>query len=205
MRPLASVIAILILSSLAYAAFGPAQPTPSAAPTPTATPAPTPALKCSDLTIQRDRIRCRINLPEENELNYLPEECRARADKDACLATYQTVRSCFNLEALQRVACAKKVLSLADIAEEKAKCKDAACLDNLRGKVFDLVKFRIYNLEYKAQEMKGAGEYLVVDFIAAAEQKKIEFNSASLEQKKNIVKDVITLWQDFVSKAQVKK
>jgi len=170
-------------------------------------------LKCSQLGTVRERIKCRVNLPEENELNYLPEECRALTGLSTarCVTNYQTVQRCFQLENdVARVSCAKKNLVLGRVAEEKSKCTNTACLEELRTKVFDVVKFRIYNLEYKAQELKekGVDENLILNFITSAEQKKIDFNNAqTIAEKKQIVRDVISLWKDFVSKAkeQVKR
>lgn len=137
----------------------------------------------------------------------MPEECRT-VKTQACLTTYKAVQPCFytSEKDAERAACAKQKLDLDPIATEKGRCgANETCLENLRSKVFDLVKFRMYNLEYKAQELehKGVSEDLIVGFIAAAEQKKIEFNEAqTIVDKKSIVQDVIKLWEDFVSKAK---
>lgn len=178
------------------------------------TPSSDTNLKCSELRTARERIKCRINLPFETELNYLPEECRELAglQRARCVTNYQTVQRCFEFENdVAKVDCAKKNLVLTIVAEEKSKCaNNTTCIDELKGKVFDLVKFRIYNLEYKAQELKekGVSEELILDFITAAEQKKVEFNNAqTIAEKKQIVQDVIKLWKDFVKKGkeQVRK
>ena len=172
-------------------------------------PRPEANLKCSELKTARERIKCRVNLPEENELNYLPEECRELTGifKARCVTTYQTVQQCFALENdAARVACAKKNLVLSRVADDKIGCaNNTTCTEELKTKVFDLVKFRIYNLEYKAQELKekGVDEGLVLDFITAVEQKKVEFNNAqTIAGKKQIVRDVISLWTEFVQKAK---
>ncbi len=171
-------------------------------------PRPETNLKCSELKTARERSKCRVNLPEENELNYLPEECRELTgiSKARCVTTYQTVQQCFTLENdVARVSCAKKNLVLSRVADEKIKCaNNSTCTEELKVKVFDLVKFRIYNLEYKAQELreKGVDESLVLDFITSAEEKKVEFNNAqTLEEKKQVVRDVIQLWTEFIKKA----
>ena len=165
--------------------------------------------KCGELTSSRERIKCRINLPYENELNYLPEECRGLTGiyKAGCVTTYQIVHHCFFLKNdVARVECAKKELVLSSIAEEKGKCAgNSTCIQELQTKVFDLVKFRIYNLEQKAQELKekGVDENLVLDFITSAEAKKMEFNNAqTIAEKKQVVNGVIKLWLDFVSQAK---
>lgn len=170
---------------------------------------PEAKLKCSELGTSRERLKCRINLPYENELNYLPEECRGLIgiDRARCVTTYQTVHQCFQLQNdVARVACAKKNLVLVSITEEKGKCAgNSTCIQELQTKVFDSVKFRIYNLEQKAQELKekGVDENLVLDFITSAEQKKAEFNNAkAIAEKKQVVNDVIKLWLDFVKKAK---
>jgi len=75
-------------------------------------------------------------------------------------------------------------------------------LNELKEKVFTLIKFRFYNLEYKAQEIMkkyNISESIVVNFISSIENKKQEFNSAdSIEEKKQIVRDVMNLWKQFI-------
>lgn len=72
--------------------------------------------------------------------------------------------------------------------------------------MFTLIKFRFYNLEYKAQEIMekyNISESLVVDFISSIETKKQEFNNASsIEEKKQIIKDVSNLWRQFIDQVK---
>jgi predicted DNA-binding protein YlxM (UPF0122 family) len=165
-------------------------------------------LKCSDLPTMRERIACRIKLKQENELNYLPEECRVLTglERAKCINNYKTTILCFNKESdAERVNCARRAIGLqiATIQQAREDCKgNQTCLNELKEKVFTLIKFRFYNLEYKAQEIMekyNISESLVVDFISSIETKKQEFNNASsIEDKKQIIKDVSNLWRQFI-------
>jgi hypothetical protein len=169
-------------------------------------------LKCSDLPTMKERIACRIKLTTENELNYLPEECRVLTglERAKCINNYKNTIICFNKESdEERVNCARRAIGLqvATIQQARDECKgNQTCLNELKEKVFTLVKFRFYNLEYKAQEIMKKykiNESTVVDFIASIENKKQEFNSAdSIEKKKQIVLEVISLWKQFIQKVK---
>jgi hypothetical protein len=169
-------------------------------------------LKCSDLPTMRERIACRINLKQENELNYLPEECRVLTglERAKCINNYKNTIICFNKESdEERVNCARRAIGLqiATIQQAKLDCKgNQTCLNELKEKVFTLIKFRFYNLEYKAQEIMrkyNISESTVVNFISSIENKKQEFNSASsIEEKKRIVQDVINLWRQFIDQVK---
>ena len=74
------------------------------------------------------------------------------------------------------------------------------CFNSLKEKAYTIIKFRFYNLEERAEEYLEEGkvsEEDVVVFVDALEGKKVEFNDASLDRKKEIVLEVKTLWQDF--------
>jgi hypothetical protein len=169
-------------------------------------------LKCSDLPTMRERIACRIKLKQENELNYLPEECRVLTglERAKCINNYKTTILCFNKESdAERVNCARRAIGLqiATIQQAKLDCKgNQTCLNELKEKVFTLIKFRFYNLEYKAQEIMrkyNISESIVVNFISSIESKKQEFNNAtSIEEKKRIVQDVMNLWRQFIDQVK---
>jgi predicted DNA-binding protein YlxM (UPF0122 family) len=160
----------------------------------------------------RERIACRIKLKQENELNYLPEECRVLTglERAKCINNYKNTIICFNKESdAERVNCARRAIGLqiATIRQAKLDCKgNQTCLNELKEKVFTLIKFRFYNLEYKAQEIMekyNISESLVIDFISSIETKKQEFNNASsIEDKKQIIKDVSNLWRQFIDQAK---
>jgi hypothetical protein len=168
--------------------------------------------RCSDLPTMKERIACRIKLKEENELNYLPEECRVLTglERAKCINNYKTTILCFNKESdAERVNCARRAIGLqiATIQQAKLDCKgNQTCLNELKEKVFTLIKFRFYNLEYKAQEIMekyNIDESIVVNFISSIENKKQEFNSAtSIEEKKQIVQDVMNLWRQFIDQVK---
>lgn len=223
---LAVALVAVTLSAAAYAASGPRpKPTPPPPPAENVEKPPMPPTditaaeaeryKCSTITSARERIRCRINLQEENELNYLPEECRALngSARGNCVSNYNLVQKCWDFARdEQRIGCAKREFGLnGTVASQKAICEGLTgtersnCILQLRDKVDTVVKFRMYNLEEKAQRLKarGVSEELVVDFVTLIEQKKQEYNNAKTgEEKKAIVREVKELWQSFITNAK---
>ena len=144
-------------------------------------------LKCSTLKTINERVSCRINLERENELYYLPEECRALDgdDREKCKDFYNSVQTCWTgSNAENPVACARNQLGLSsDIAGQIASCTDDACVNDVTDKVHSLVKFRLYNLEWKAEYLVDEGvdinHELLVDVVANLELKKQQYNEAA--------------------------
>lgn len=176
-------------------------------------------LKCGNLVSREERVRCRFNLENEeyareNELSYLPEECRDLTGerKNNCISLYKKTQRCWKFSVGDaRIKCVKENLGLVrSHREEKIECRKidgeerGKCISNLREKAFDLVKFRFYDLEERAEKLKDKGvasEDDVVKLVAALEEKKIEFNNAStISEKKKIILDVRQIWKDFVLK-----
>jgi len=170
---------------------------------------------CSNLTTVRERIRCRIRLAAANEINYLPEECRAMAgdERARCIEDYKKVQTCWSLRGTRdRVACVREKFGLlGNLSQEKISCDEkidsekTACLNNLRAKAYGIIKFRLYNLEERAESLMDKGlisEELAVNFITALELKKVEFNEAtSLAARKKVLEDVKVLWEAFRQEA----
>ena len=162
--------------------------------------------KCSGLLTTKDRVRCRVNLDEEDEYNYLPEECRSAVARDECISTYKKFQTCFSPEKdSERVGCAKKALGVGDLPIERARCDvigadNRPCLKKLKERIFSLIKFRIYNLEYKAQELKRiASDDIIIDLITDLENKKVEFNSTvTMQEKIDVLNQVKQRWAKFV-------
>ncbi|MBI2574891.1 hypothetical protein HYV82_03330 [Candidatus Woesearchaeota archaeon] len=172
------------------------------------------AFKCSELQTKKARLKCRINLPEENEYDYLPEECRALsgASRGNCTSNYQKVQKCWQFDRDERrFECARNEFALKNIANERAECEalgtnKSSCMRQLREKVDAYIKFRIYNLEEKAGRLKnkGVSEARVVDLVAALEDKKLAYNAADTkDEKKKVLKEVKELWRVFVEEAKM--
>jgi|SRR3989344_498639 len=175
----------------------------------------TSGLLCGDRNTRQERIRCRLHLQkealeEEYTLKYLPEECKDLSDpnREECIQRYKGSQRCWGFkEDASRVNCVKNVLKFKGIIEEREICdslKDSEkriCIGTLKENVFSIIKFRFYNLEERAEDLMKEGkvsENDTVTFIAAVEGKKTEFNTAvPIEQKKEIVKEVETLWIAF--------
>ncbi len=218
-----AVIVLSVLSLTAYAVSGPISPQKKAvdAQQPAQPKAGEVTLeeaaryKCSSIQTMQDRIRCRLSLAEENEYDYLPEECRAliNQSREKCVANYKKAQNCWtSLKDTERFSCAKKAFGLdGTVASLKAACDTligtnrSNCILGLAGKVDNVVKFRIYNLEEKAQHLmeKGANEELVANFVVLLEQKKQGYNNANTtEEKKAVVMEVQRSWQSFISNAK---
>ena len=169
--------------------------------------------KCSSSDAMRKRIRCRLQLKEETEYDYLPEECRARINesRESCVANYHKSQNCWkSLNDTERFDCAKKSFGLVGtVASQKAQCDNltgtnrSSCILELRDRVDAVVKFRIYNLEEKAQRLMEKGIVdleMVSNFVAAMEQQKQNYNEAkTVAEKKAVIKGVQRLWKEFIS------
>lgn len=182
-------------------------------------------LKCGDLDATKERVKCRLKLSddaynEENKLSYLPEECRAITDEEKqnkCIEIYKKTQRCWSFQIGEgRIKCVKENLGLIrSHREEKVECRKldgeerGKCISNLKEKSYDLVKFRFYDLEERAEKLKEKGlanEDDVVELIAALEEKKIEFNNTTtINDKKRIILEVRQLWKDFVLKIKEKR
>lgn len=174
-------------------------------------------LKCQSQPSIKERVKCRIELPEqaekEAELNYLPEECKsfvAIGKRESCVKRYINFQKCFTKDKndKQKVTCAKSVINLGDIKSELTSCNAKAdnektkCHEELTSKVDSIVKFRIYNLEEKAEELLADGRAekdAVIEFVANIEEKKQAYNDAkTIAEKKRIILDVQKQWHEFV-------
>jgi len=163
-------------------------------------------LKCGGYLDIEDRVRCRVSLREDLETaneyeNFFPEECRTRADGHTlCLQVYRNVQRCWAYShGQERISCVKEELELGNIREERQRCKALTgeegenCTSTLTRKVYDLVKFRLYDLEEEAEGFLEDGritEEESIDFIVQMEKGKVAFNAAKNTQER---KDVL-LW-----------
>lgn len=178
---------------------------------------PCPTLQCDQPDI-RARILCRMKLEpagilRENEIRYLPELCRALEgeERDRCIALYKSFGPCWEAKEGERVACARGVLGLGEnLKELTVACKEMepaerdACLAALRAKVYDLVLFRMYDLEERAEDFVAGGVTVetVADFAVKVEQRKLEFKKASdKDGRKKAVTDLRADWKDFLARA----
>ncbi len=81
-------------------------------------------LKCGNLKIVKERVKCRLTiqdyeLAQEQELQYLPEECRALTDKKECINRYKLTQRCWKFPVGdKRIDCVKENLKLGDIKND---------------------------------------------------------------------------------------
>ena len=172
--------------------------------------------KCSSADTMRERVKCRLQLKEENEYDYLPEECRALVNESRgkCVSDYKKSQDCWQSDKdSERFKCAASAFGLVGtVASQKAQCENltgtnrSSCILELRDRVDAVVKFRIYNLEDKAQRLMGKGLVdldTVTEFVTALEQQKQNYNDAkTTAEKKAVVIGVQKLWQGFIAKAK---
>ncbi len=178
-------------------------------------------LQCGDKTDLRDRIYCRLNLApagiaRELQIKYLPEECRAIPDateqKD-CIAKYKSYQPCWNIpDGDTRFACAQNVLKLGPVISDEVKtCQgmtgaaQKTCKADLRDKVFYMIKFRLYDLEQRAEQLalRGADMNAVADLETTIETKKQAFDAATTDDaRKQLILDVRQVWSDFINKVK---
>jgi len=174
-------------------------------------------LKCVNLVSVKERVSCRLDLEEEEleqelKLQYLPEECRALSGsiRGLCIARYKSVQTCWKFPiGDERISCVKREIKLGDLQEEKERCnvktgqEKALCINELKGKVYNLIKWRFYALEERAEDFMERGfvdKDLVVDFNVKIEENKRRFNEASTKkERKKIILDVRNDWKEFIN------
>ncbi|MBS3068455.1 hypothetical protein J4450_07140 [Candidatus Micrarchaeota archaeon] len=177
---------------------------------------------CTEGKTMKERVKCVLNLPDDyvNKVKYVPEECNVASseqEKKECIESYKVSQSCRGEKSTdaEREACIRPKLNLGQsIKADIEKCrkefgsKKRICLVSLKENVLRLVKFRLYNLIYKAYELweeKLVSEGETVDFTTLVNEKKIAFNNAqTITDKKKIVEDVKAEWDKFRYKAKNK-
>ena len=173
------------------------------------------SLKCGNLGSLRERVSCRLDSEEEDqekelELYYFPEECRALSgsERGICIARYKSVQECWKFPiGDERVSCVKRSMKLGPIQEEKAACSNlpgeekSACIMEIKNKSYNLIKWRFYDLEERAEEFMERGladKESVILFIEKTEQNKAKFNEAKAkEERANTILAVRQDWKEF--------
>ena len=175
-------------------------------------------LKCGNLAVREERVKCRLNLEDEeyakeNELSYLPEECRdlTGEKRNNCINLYKKTQRCWKFPAGEsRIQCVRENLNLGrNLSQEIKGCdgkgtERSQCISDVREKVFNVIKFRFYDLEERAEKLLEEGRVSqedVVLLVSKLEEKKVEFNNASTTaQKRAIILEVRQIWKEFVGK-----
>ena len=166
-------------------------------------------LKCGGYLQFKDRVLCRMSISdsEKDEFeNKYPEECsnyNNDDDSDHCWKTYHVVEDCWNFnDRDERMSCVKQQLEINTIVDKKEACENDQCMIDLSSKVYDLVKFRIHNLEVEAEEMWKSGSLPLssfISFLSKVEGAKLEFNQAlDNSERKGILMDVRDYWIDLM-------
>lgn len=173
-------------------------------------------LKCGGYLDIKDRVQCRLSLREEERSeyeNFFPEECKTRSDAEHCLEIYQAVQQCWDFPNGQaRINCVQRVLKLGAILTEKANCnaldagKRENCNQELKDKVYALVKFRLYNLEEEAEQLMEQGlltQDQVAEFVVKMEQHKAAFNAVTTtEERRGIILQARQNWLELMKSLQ---
>ena len=176
-----------------------------------------PQLQCGNLPTLRERVKCRINLTpqgmaRELQIQYLPEECRALPKnlQQRCINLYKSYLPCWERpQGEPRALCARIILGMTgDIPATRRACADKppqereACLQDVRGKVYNIIKFRIYDLEERAEDLAEDGKVpfdAAAEFVVFIQETKQKFNNAkSKQERRQLILDVRARWQKFV-------
>jgi len=179
-------------------------------------------VRCNQTTMG-ERIRCRLalgkaELETELKLQYLPEECRTLTSgkQETCVARYRALKPCWEKPiGAKRSLCAAEKLGLKGTisAQLKACLKNqgaerAACQATVRDKVFAMIKFRLYDLSERAEELveKGISREIVADLVIAMETSKQAFNAATTyDARLKILNNARATWKKFVAKTKGKE
>lgn len=182
---------------------------------------PCPTLQCGELPSLRERIACRLKLEpsgiaREDEIRYMPELCRVAPDDAAvaaCIALSRAFAACGPIQSAdERTDCARNAVGLgADLKAQDVACREmddpgkTDCLAALRKKVYDLVVFRMSDLENRTDAFRknGVPDDVIVAFRAKAEEAMAAFRAAATKDDRR--KAVLALradWQAFLSSAK---
>ncbi len=227
--------AVVLAAGAAFGSFGSAQAAsvgsggttstakPAVKPAPvkpnvlTAKQAPKLVLRCGNLATMQARVRCRLQLSAdeleaEYKVQYLPEECRAIAgstEQSACIEKYRSFQPCWTKPVGDdRVECAQQVLGLTKSTDELVRqCRgNRTCQLRVQEKVYNLIKFRFYELEERAEELLEDGAVdldAAASFVVAAEEQKAAFNGAAdNRERQQIIYAVRRAWQNLVDGAK---
>ncbi len=166
-------------------------------------------LNCGQFASLNERIACRMRIQDTGvnaRLAYLPEECRVLAglERAECLQRFDAIQACRGLPSDgERDKCFSNKLKLKGVSELTS-CRDKACVGLVSEDVYKLAKFRIYNLEEKAEEIAEEFPKLekpCVQIIADLELLKQEFNAAvNFSDKKDLLNKAKRIWLEFRSK-----
>ncbi len=170
-------------------------------------------LKCGGYLELPDRVQCRLNLREEQAdeyENFFPEECRSWENQGDCVSLYKAVQPCWKLAGgAARISCLRKIVLVGgDIRSAVRNCQgDASCMQEVRNKVYTLIKLRLYNLEEAAEGLLEEGKVAkedVVDFVVKMEQSKLAFNqAANTEERRAVILQARQYWQELLQKIEV--
>lgn len=164
-------------------------------------------LKCWELPSTLERVQCRLALVvDEPELYYVPEECRDLPDdkQQTCFKWYDEFQKCRPFPLGQsRDSCAKQKIGLGEVSVEKTACAgNSTCLSELKRKVLLFAKFKLYDLQDKAERWlrnRNASYAEVVRFIALVDQRKLEYAAAaSIPEKVEVLRASQRGYIDFV-------
>ena len=175
--------------------------------------------ECEQLPKRSERLKCQIKLDDElvKKVKFLPEECRElkATEKRECVEKYRLLQTCrLDIESsVARTACIKPKLGLGqNVSEARHKCSELTnqtekqtCMKKVTESILSLVKFRMYDLEYKARELmeKGVSEDATVTMITKIEDAKEKFNKATdNEERKAVIKELQQEWRKFASMAK---
>lgn len=180
---------------------------------------PCKKLQCGDKADMKERVLCRLNLApsaleQEYALQYLPEECRLIKDEKAktlCIARYKSFKPCWSQDAGEkRNACARQALGIGhDTSKQFKDCSKQTdpetCRKQVRQKIYEMIKFRFYDLEERAEEFieDGVDKNIIADFTVFIVEKKNEFNRAkNNKERKRITLEVRNEWKKLIEKVK---
>ncbi|GIW66313.1 MAG: hypothetical protein KatS3mg095_0211 [Candidatus Parcubacteria bacterium] len=186
------------------------QPTPTSQPIQTST-VPRVKVICAKLKTLSERVKCRLSKTEE-ELSkepFLPEECLTLAEtkRSQCIKLYKAFNQCFQQES-NLDSCALKVIGLKGSnssewvkeCQGKKEIQKAQCKQNLRNKVLSYIKFYLYNLSYRLEEVKDKNNIdKIAEFITLIEKSKQDLNKANDKMVSTILDKIDKKWSEVVN------
>lgn len=174
---------------------------------------------CNNLKDPNERIKCRLSKAEGDlkKETFLPEECRnlSGSKKIGCIKLYKEFYKCFEKK-LDLDNCALKTVGLSGsnpsvwIKECQGKFKTPVtkCMEDVKNKFLNYLKFYLYHLSYKVEKIKELNRDKIddiVNFIGVIETSKQNLNKASEKEINEIIDRIEIKWNELIKKLNLPK
>ena len=148
---------------------------------------------CENVNIRKDRIKCRLeNRPERSSV---PESCRTAENRGRCVALYNAIGKCYELNARNKDQCLKRAIGL------RAKLSDDVSTER-KEKTRDYVVALLYDLQERVEKANELGkldsEESAVIIEKITEIKESIGSGVNKMEIREMMKELKSLWKESI-------